>query len=108
MSGSKPVCTVGDQTTGHGPYKPRATHGPGDGGSDNVFVNNKGVNRVGDKWNPHTAPPYNDLHAVQDNHQTITGSSTVFVNGKPAARIGDQVDGGDFIAGGSTNVFVGD
>ena len=105
---SQPVCTVGQQTTGHGPYKPRATHGPGDGGSSDVFVNNKGVNRVGDKWNPHTPPPNLDYHALEDGQQTVSGAFTVFVNNKSAARIGDSVDGGDTIAGGSPNVFIGD
>jgi hypothetical protein len=51
---SQPVTRINDKTTGHGNYKPRATleaaGAPGEiiGGSDNVKVNNKGVNRVGD------------------------------------------------------------
>ena len=104
---SKPVCHVGKKTTGHGPYKPRATKGPGVGGSDNVFVNNMGANIVTSKWNPHTPPP-NNFHANEDNQETVSGSASVFVNGKPLARIGDSVDGADIIAGGSSNVFAGD
>lgn len=104
---SKPVCHVTKKTTGHGPYKPRATKGPGDGGSNNVFVNNLGANIVTSKWNPHTPPP-NNSHAREDNQQTVSGSATVFVNGQPLARIGDSVDGADIIAGGSNNVFAGD
>lgn len=99
MSG-QPVTTIGKKTTGHGPYKPRASNA----GSGNVKVNGIGVVREGDTWNPHTPPPP-DIHAGQ-THTTTSGSSKVFVNGKQLARIGDPVEG-DTIAGGSSNVFSG-
>lgn len=96
----KPVTRLGDKTTGHGPYKPRAATGA----SGNVFANGIAVNRVGDTWAPHTPPP-NDVHAGEV-HTTSAGSGTVFVNGKALARIGDAVEG-DTIGAGSPNVFAG-
>jgi uncharacterized Zn-binding protein involved in type VI secretion len=114
---SKSVTRVTDKTTGHGPYKPRATKGEGVGGSDNVFANNLGVNRVGDLWEPHGTPP--NLPGYPGRHATDTDgtpdktndipNATVFANNKAVARIGDTVDElNDSIAGGSPNVFVGD
>lgn len=107
MPASKPVTTQGDKTTGHGPYKPRATKpGEAGGNANKVYVNGKLVNVVGSKWEPHNPPP-NDTHAKQDNQETTTGSGTVKVGNKAVARIGDTVDGSDTIAQGSQNVFVG-
>jgi hypothetical protein len=113
---SKAVTRVGDKTVGHGPYKPRATlDGTGApdsnvGGSNNVFANNKGVNRVGDRWKPHTPNP-NDLHANDnDGSPDLTNdlpNAAVFANNKGVSRVGDKVED-DTIAGGSPNVFVGD
>jgi hypothetical protein len=113
---SKAVTRVGDKTVGHGPYKPRATldsAGAPDsnvGGSNNVFANNKGVNRVGDRWKPHTPTP-NDLHANDnDGSPDLTNDlpdAAVFANNKGVSRVGDKVED-DTIAGGSPNVFVGD
>jgi uncharacterized Zn-binding protein involved in type VI secretion len=113
---SKAVTRVGDKTVGHGPYKPRATLdsiGAPDsnvGGSNDVFVNNKGVNRVGDRWKPHTPSP-NDLHANDnDGSPDLTldiPNAAVFANNKGVARVGDKVED-DTIAGGSPNVFIGD
>jgi hypothetical protein len=113
---SKAVTRVGDKTVGHGPYKPRATldsTGAPDsnvGGSNNVFANNKGVNRVGDKWKPHTPGP-NDRHANDtDGSPDLTNNlpnAVVFANNKGVARVGDKVEN-DTIAGGSPNVFIGD
>lgn len=97
---SKPVTRLGDKSTGHGPYKPRASTA----GSGDVFANSKGVVRVGDTWAPHTPPP-NDVHAGQ-THTTSAGSGTVFANNKPVARITDPVEA-DTIAAGSPNVFAG-
>jgi uncharacterized Zn-binding protein involved in type VI secretion len=115
---SKGVTKLKDKTTGHGPYKPRSTLdtiGPPDsnvGGSDNVFVNFEGVNRVGDRWKPHTPLP-NDSHANDTDSPDLTlepdPSTEVYANRKRVARIGDKADGqGDIIAGGSPNVFIGD
>jgi uncharacterized Zn-binding protein involved in type VI secretion len=114
--GSQPVARIDDKTTGHGNYKPRATleaaGAPGEiiGGSDNVKVNNKGVNRVGDFWKNHAGIPNSrDKHSYPDRfQQTTSGDSTVLTNNQPTARIGDKVDGSDEIAGGSPNVFAGD
>ena len=97
---SQPVTRLGDKTTGHGPYKPRASTG----GSGDVFVNNIAVVREGDTWAPHTPPP-NDTHAGEV-HTTTAGSGTVFANNKAVARISDPVEG-DTIAAGSSNVFAG-
>ena len=101
---AQPVTRLGDKTTGHGPYKPRASTGA----SGDVKVNNLGVNRVGDGWAPHgSSPAYRgDPHPGQGNHTTSAGSGTVFANGKAIARIGDPVEG-DTIAAGSSNVFAG-
>jgi len=117
---SKAVTRVGDKTVGHGLYKPRATldsTGAPDsnvGGSNNVLANNKGVNRVGDRWKPHTPNP-NDRHANDTDTSgpdlTIepSPSTDVYANGKRVARVGDKADKeGDKIAGGSPNVFIGD
>lgn len=97
---SKPITRTGDKSTGHGPYKPRASTS----GSGDVLVNNIGVVREGDSWAPHTPPP-NDVHAGQI-HTTTAGSSTVFANNKAVARITDPVEA-DTIAAGSSNVFAG-
>jgi uncharacterized Zn-binding protein involved in type VI secretion len=114
---SKAVTRVGDKTVGHGSYKPRATKGAGVGGSDNVFANNLGVNRVGDLWEPHGTPPtppgFEGRHATDtDGTQDVTNdipNAAVFANNKGVARVGDTVDElNDTIAGGSPNVFIGD
>lgn len=112
---SKGVTRETNKTTGHGPYQPRATKGPGLGCSTTVFADSLGVNRVGDQWNAHGAGPRypGDPHPgdSSNDNKTITGSSTVFADSKAVARIGDQVDntiGGDTIAGGSATVFAGD
>ena len=97
---TKPVTRKGDKTTGHGPYKPRASTS----GSPDVFVNNIAVVRVDDTWAPHGTPP-NDTHAGEV-HKTSSGSATVFVNKKAIARIGDAVEA-DTIAAGSSNVLAG-
>lgn len=87
------VTRLGDLSTGHYPFGPR----PNDEASSNVFVNGKGVVRVGDHW---------AVHGTHDGVQA-TGSSSVFVNGKAVARIGDAISCGDFVAEGSSNVFAG-
>lgn len=100
----KPVTRLGDKTTGHGPYLPRAATGS----AAKVYANGILVNRVGDGWAPHGAyPAYaGDPHPGEGFHTTSAGSSTVFAEGKAVARIGDPVEG-DTIAAGSTNVFAG-
>lgn len=102
--GSKPITRLGDKTTGHGPYKPRASTSA----SGDVKVNGIGVVRLDDTWAPHGTPP-NDTHATDTDgspDKTSSGSGTVRVNNKPVARIGDAVEA-DTIAAGSSNVFAG-
>ena len=105
---AKPVTREKDKTSGHGPYSPRATKGPGAGCSTNVFANNLGVVHKDTEWQAHggTEAYSGDPHPYQTNHKTTGGSSTVYVNNKPIARIGDAVEG-DTIAMGSKNVFAG-
>lgn len=91
------VVRLGDSCTGHGCFPPRKNIQA----SDNVFVNGKGVHRVGDAW---------DLHCCGipcHSGTAATGSSSVFVNSKPVCRIGDSVDCGSTMAQGSENVFAG-
>lgn len=71
------------------------------GPSSDVFVNGRGVERMGDPSVKHLAdagPP----HIVKIKG----GSDTVFVNGKPIARVGDPIDLGSIISG-SGDVFAG-
>ncbi len=92
------VVRLGDKCSGHGCYPSRAN----DEASNNVFVNGKGVHRLGDHWTTHCCGiPCHDGTAS-------SGSSTVFVNGKPACRIGDTVSCGSTMATGSPNVFIGE
>jgi uncharacterized Zn-binding protein involved in type VI secretion len=97
---AQPVTRIGDKSTGHGPWPPRASTG----GSGDVRVNNIGVVREGDTWAPHAAGP-NAPHKGEVGN-TTAGSGTVFANGKALARIGDPVEA-DTIAAGSPNVFAG-
>jgi len=92
MSG---ITRLGDYCTGHDGFVPR----PAISASSNVFVNGKGVVRVGDQWAQHT-----DGHTTHDGVQ-VSGSSSVFVNGLPVARIGDHISCGSNVAEGSSNVF---
>lgn len=79
-------------------------------GSSNVFVNNIGSVRLGDKQRSHTfgpnyhkgRPQCNVLHALS----LTKASSTVFVNNKGMGRIGDKY-GGETLISGSPNVFAG-
>ena len=75
------------------------------GGSGDVFVNGRGVARVGDTSTAHLKPggktcPTHIAPIAQ-------GSGTVFANGKPIARVGDGLAGCTSIAQGSADVFVG-
>lgn len=94
----KPVVRLGDKSCGHGCYPSR----PNIEASENVFVNGRGVHRVGDEWEVHGC--------VQCRHggRASSGSSTVFANGKAVCRVGDSIDCGDVMCEGSENVFVGD
>lgn len=80
-------------------------------GSDDVFVNNIGVVRLGDKEKPHTygpsyskgRPQCNVLHALP----LTKASPNVFANNRPIGRIGDRYVGETLITG-SPNVFAND
>ena len=83
--------------------------GPGVGGSSDVYANNLGVNRTGDLWAPHGAPPNNTHANDTDGSPDATNDvpdASVFANNKAIARVGDKVEA-DTIAGGSPDVFVG-
>jgi len=64
--------------------------------SGDVFVNGRGVVRVGDAFESHCG------------HSRVVsgGSSSVFVNGRQVCRIGDPLSCGDIVCEGSSNVFV--
>jgi uncharacterized Zn-binding protein involved in type VI secretion len=65
--------------------------------SCDVFVNGRGVVRVGDAFEPHC------LHS----RVVSKGSSSVYVNGRQVCRIGDPLSCGDRVCEGSDNVFAG-
>ena len=91
------VVRLGDTCSGHGCYPSRTN----DEASNNVFVNGRGVHRLGDHWVTHCCSiPCHDGTAS-------SGSSTVFVNGKAVCRVGDSVSCGSTMAEGSPNVFAG-
>lgn len=79
-------------------------------GSNNVFANNIGVVRLGDKEKPHTfgpsysrgRPQCNVLHALP----LSKASTTVFANNKGVGRIGDKY-GSETLISGSPTVFAG-
>jgi uncharacterized Zn-binding protein involved in type VI secretion len=81
--------------SGHANAPPRANTSA----STDVFVDGKGVHRVGDSWGPHGIPPHTSTQS--------SGSSTVIVNGKGVARVGDSIACGSTNAQGSSTVFAG-
>jgi len=94
------VARIGDSTTtGHGCTGVTTVTSP----SQNVFANNRGVERKGDPTVVHTIGP----PCVPHVDVIKAGSSSVFVNGIPCARVGDATDVGGAIISGSPNVFAG-
>lgn len=94
------VCLSRDYTIsvlGHQCWHPR----PCIMASTDVFVNGRGVNRVGDMWMVHCC------HSKCHPGKTARGSSSVFANGKPVGRIKDAISCGSKIMTGSSNVFAG-
>lgn len=89
------IACIGDKTSGHGGFHPTVITS----GSSDVFVNGKGVARIGDSLAPHTNG--------KSTHGAVIakGASNVYVNGRPCARIGDHTSCGDTIVGGSGDVF---
>lgn len=73
-----------------------------DEASDNVFVNQKGVVRMGDNVEAHSAAGSCASHAPP----LTEGSSSVFANGKAIGRIGDTYGCGAEITEASDNVYT--
>jgi uncharacterized Zn-binding protein involved in type VI secretion len=73
-------------------------------GSNNVFVNNIGAVRLGDKEKSHTVRKgkHCPLHALP----LTKASSTVFVNNRGMGRVGDRYVS-EVLISGSPNVFAG-
>lgn len=92
------ITCKGALCTGHGHFPPRTSIA----GSPSVFVNDAGINRVGDAWAAH----YDDQGHGHDGRLTA-GSTSVFANGKPFGRTGDPISCGSRVASGSNNVFAG-
>ena len=83
--------------SGHGCFPPRKALE----GSDNVFVNGKGMSRVGDAWETHCCT------IICHDSIGVQGSEKVFINGRAAMRIGDAIECGSVVAQGSSKVFFG-
>jgi uncharacterized Zn-binding protein involved in type VI secretion len=64
--------------------------------SPDVFVNGRGVVRVGDAFEKHCG----------HSRKVAVGSPNVYVNGKSVCRIGDKLTCGDKTCQGSSDVFV--
>lgn len=92
------ITRVGDADVAHCSGMTRAQ------GSTNVFINGKGVSRVGDLNTPHLRP---GDPCPTHSAPIAAGSSTVFVNGKGVGRVGDPISGCTSVAQGSSNVFAG-
>ena len=75
-----------------------------EGASENVFVNNIGVSRQGDKNTVHVLP---GLPCPSHQQVITTGSTTVFVNNVGCGRIGDDISACTSVASGSVNTFAG-
>lgn len=93
------ICRLGDISTGHSPYTPRANNE----GSPKVFADGKAINRLGDTWISHSSP--NAHSPILDT--TAMGSHKVFADGLSIARVGDLISCGDIIATGSSKTFSG-
>lgn len=70
--------------------------------SGDVFANNIGVVRNGDKVAAHAASG-----CGPDNSTLSSYSGSVFANNKEIGRIGDQYTSDNTITSGSSNVFAG-
>lgn len=73
-------------------------------GSENVFINNRPVARVGDLSTSHLRPGSPCPSHVSS---IASGSSTVFVNGRAMARVGDPLTACTRVAAGSPDVQAG-
>ncbi|HIN39092.1 MAG TPA: PaaR repeat-containing protein [Flavobacteriales bacterium] len=92
--------TISAICTGHPPFPPRGSVGPG---VPTVLIGGKPAMVVGDTFLPHCAPMLG-CHPGS----VIKGSLTVLIGGKPAARVGDQISCGSTIMGpGVPTVLIG-
>lgn len=89
------IVRLGDICSGHGCYPTRKN----EQASSNVFINGKGVHRVGDTWEVHCCDGSCHKGAL------AVGSPNVFINGKAVGRIGDRIDCGSTCISGSSTVF---
>ncbi len=106
MSDLPALYTIGDTTTGHGPFPPVGY--PPASCSPNVYINSKNVHKVGDITLPH------DSIKIDTHVDTIaTGSRSVYVNGSPMAINGKSLLTSPFGNGGTVggisanNVYIG-
>lgn len=88
------IVRLGDICTGHGCWPPR----PSVTASQDVFVNGRGVVRVGDGWAVHCCVT---CHASNQ----ANGAPSYFANGRNVARIGDAIACGSSNATGSQDCF---
>lgn len=89
-------------TTGHGCSA--TTSLDGNFASQNVYANNRRVERLGDFTFTHL---FGAGAACAPHIDSIkSGSDNVYVNNKSVARMGDDVDVAGNITSASTNVFV--
>lgn len=76
------------------------------GGSGDVFVNGRPMNRVGDSVAMHLVKI--GKYCVPHAPSIMSGSKSVFVNGRPAAFVGSTVGPKcTKVAAGSQDVFIG-
>ena len=81
-------------TTGHGKYKPTQINSS----QTKVFVEGKPALVAGDIANDHGHSPPGVC---------IASTTKVFIGGIPAIGIGDSLTDGDYVAQGSSKVFIG-
>jgi len=97
-----PLCFAGAWSSGHGCFPPSNCLE----GSDDTFVNNIPVARIGDAWASHACPSKGSHTPTTPN-----GSGTVMVNNIGVLRIGDELAGCgvlNIIAQGSPDTLAGD
>jgi len=75
------------------------------GGSGDVFVNGRPMNRVGDPVTTHLVKQ--GKKCGPHTPSISNGSSSVFVNNRPAAYVGSSITSCTKIASGSPDVIVG-
>ena len=97
----KPVATIGDSTSGHGPCNPPSTLVE-TGGNKKVFAQKKLVVTIGGQAATHGCkddPPHQDV--------VTGGSKRVMIMKKGVARQGDGLNRGSTITSGKKRIMVG-